>query len=252
MKRLIYQVYVGKEVPLYDKCTATVAEYCRRHSIDYKVQREPILRIRPNPETNGRSRNAVERLGYLPIFEKENALALLGEEYDQVAIVDSDIWIRDNAPNVFEHLPIDADFGGVVERHLPITRQYARKLDGYSQAQYGDPQFPFMNMGLMVMNASLRQYCPESPAEFLARPEFQKFVDGRGAYKWSTDQTLLNTWIRSCGANVFEMNWHWNALYGALEDGAIDKAHFVHFFLKDHLRSQDPEELLTIKGRPRV
>jgi len=252
MKRLIYQVCVGPPDPLYDKCTRTVAAYCKRLGIAYIKQTEPVLKIRPNPATSGRSQNAVERLGYLPIFEKENALAHLGE-FDQVAIIDSDIWIREEAPNIFEELEEGVDFMGVVERTAPITPQYDRKLKSYARGQYGRPDFPFMNMGLMLMNKSLRRFCPEPPREFLARPEFQAFVDGRGAYKWSTDQTLLNTWLTSDPDMVVKpLDWRWNALYGALVPGSIEQAHFVHFFLKNHLDSQDPDKLLQTQGRKRV
>jgi hypothetical protein len=75
----------------------------------------------------------------------------------------------------------------------------------------------------------------QSPAEFLARPEFKQFVDGVGQWKWSTDQTLLNWWLRGCGARVQPLNWRWNALYGALEPGSVEHAHFVHFFLRQWL-----------------
>jgi hypothetical protein len=250
--RLIYQVYVGDPVPLYDKCVATVERYCKRHGIKHVVQREPILKIRPNPETNGRSVNAVERLGYLPIFEKENALEFLGDQYDQVAIIDSDVWIQPKAPNIFDELDDETDFMGVVERSAPITAAYARKLLSYAHGQYSDPKFPFMNMGVMLMNKGLRAHCPESPREFLARPDFQPFVDGRGSYKWSTDQTLLNHWLSSCGARVKPLDWRWNTLYGAVIQGSLEQAHFIHFFLKDHLTSQDPSVLLKSAGRPRV
>lgn len=42
--------------------------------------------------------------GYLPIYEKENAFDYL-DDYDQIAIIDADIYIRPDAPNIFE------DFG---------------------------------------------------------------------------------------------------------------------------------------------
>ena len=33
MKRLIYQVYVGKRSKLYDHCVNSVAEYCKAHDL---------------------------------------------------------------------------------------------------------------------------------------------------------------------------------------------------------------------------
>ncbi|KKM95451.1 hypothetical protein LCGC14_1188230, partial [marine sediment metagenome] len=55
--------------------------YCEKYGIDHIVQTEPILKIRPI--NSHRSVPAVERYGYLPVFEKENAFALLGE-FDKV------------------------------------------------------------------------------------------------------------------------------------------------------------------------
>ena len=90
MKRLIYQVYVGKKSKLYDHCTASVKAYCKAHDIDYVLQDQPILMITPDPFQTNRSKEATARLGYLPIYEKENAFAYL-RTYDQVAIIDSDV-----------------------------------------------------------------------------------------------------------------------------------------------------------------
>ena len=71
MKRLIYQVKVGPNPPVYyDTCIRSAAEYCTKYGIDHVVQTEPILKIRP--VNSHRSEQAVERLGYLPIYEKEN------------------------------------------------------------------------------------------------------------------------------------------------------------------------------------
>lgn len=254
MKRAIYQVYVGAKSELYDQCVDSVEAYCAAHGIDHIVQTEPSLRIRPGP-SGGRSKEAVDRLGYLPIFEKENALALLGE-YDQVAVIDADVYIRLDAPNIFDELTDQDDFAGVVERDLPMTPEYAKKLRGYTRGQYGplkdvdwrwspDTGAEFINMGVMVMNKSLARFlCGDTPREFLERPEFQRFIDGVGQWKWSTDQTLLNWWLRSCGAGVKPLDWRWNALYSALRPGMVKDAYFVHFFLSKYLPTQDVGELL--------
>ena len=45
MKKLIYQVYVGKKSRLYNHCTRSVKEYANKIGADYICQSEPILRI---------------------------------------------------------------------------------------------------------------------------------------------------------------------------------------------------------------
>ena len=246
MKRLIYQVYVGKKSKLYDHCIASVAEYCKRHGITHIVQKTPILFIRPDPFLSNRSAECQSRPLPLPIFEKENAFTYL-KSFDQVAIIDSDIWIRPDAPNIFDDFGTEHDFGGVVERDMPITPQYAGKIQNYSRMQYSsirnvdwkwnDRGGEFMNMGVMLMNKSIEKYLNgETPKQFLSRPRFKPFIDGVGNWKWSTDQTLLNTWIREEKMKIKNMDWKWNGLFTA--NTKIQECHFVHFFLKDKLPEQ--------------
>lgn len=260
MKRLIYQVYIGRRSRLYDKCTESVQEYCKKYNIDYKQLKYPILRIKPDIFSMNRSVESYEKHGgFLPIFEKENAFGYF-DEYDQIAIIDSDIWFRLNSPNVFDHLDSSYDCGFVCEREMPITDQYKSKIINYTRMQYGmDPinklfdwnesGANFYNMGMMIMNKSFAKYLKgQSPKEFINRSEFKDFVDGKGAWKWSTDQTLLNVWVKKEKMKIKNLDWKWNALYSAVDMNKIKSAHFVHFFLKDHLpnRGESIEELLAL------
>jgi hypothetical protein len=259
MKRLIYQVYVGKRSKLYDHCTESVADYCKKYNIDHLIQRKPILRIKPDVFMTNRSKESYEKHGgFLPIYEKENAFSYF-KDYDQICIVDSDIWIRPGSPNIFEDVNPNSDFSGVIESSMPILTWYRKKITNYSRMQYGSLKidwqyddktgFPFMNMGLMMMNKSFAQYLNgQSPKQFIERPEFKQFVDGMGPWKWSTDQTLLNYWIRKEKMTVKNLDWKWNALYTAIDNTKIKEAYFVHFFLKDKLpnKGEDVEALMRM------
>ena len=243
MTRLIYQVAVGAPNPLYETCIASVADYCQRHSIEHMVQREPILKIRP--DNSHRSSQAVERLGYLPIFEKENAFDLF-DQYTDICIVDSDIYIAKHAPNIFDQLE-EFEFAGVAERDMPLTAQHQRKIQKYSEGQYGSLReqadfkwnslgAEFYNMGLMLCSNNLKKYLNGQTAhEFLTRQEFKRFVDGEGQWRWSTDQTLLNYWIKRYKIKTKNLDWRWNALYRGIEDQYLSQAYFIHFFLADHI-----------------
>jgi len=247
MKRLIYQVYLGKPSKLYDACVKSAAEYCKKYNIDHVVQKTPILRIAPDVFASNRSKEATAKYGgFLPIYEKENAFDQF-DKYDQIAIVDADIWIRPTAPNIFDDLDTSVDFAGVIEREMPIQSWYQQKIINYSHMQYSTLAkkanidknklgFEFYNMGLMVMNKSITQYLKGQTArEFITRAEFKDFVDGKGPWKWSTDQTLLNYWVRKEKMKQQHLDWKWNALYTAVKNPK--EAHFVHFFLKDKLPS---------------
>lgn len=252
MKRLIYQVNVAKSSNLYSHCIASVLTYCERHNIDHFVQTQPILRIRPDIFLSNRSRESYEKYGgFLPIYEKENAFREL-QKYDQVAVIDADIYIRPDAPNVFDEFKSEYAFGAVCEREMPITEQYTQKIMNYSRMQYEllhmkkqkidfKPNkfgYEFYNMGMMLMNSEV--FLPylngESPSEFIRRDEFARFVDGIGNWKWSTDQTLLNYFIKKYKIPTQHMHWKWNGLFTA--NTKINECHFVHFFLKDKLPEQ--------------
>ena len=251
MRRLIYQVYTGKRSALYDHCTASVKAYANRIGAEYIIQRVPILMIKPDPFTSNRSKESYEKYGgFLPIYEKENALGYL-TDYDQVAIIDADIWIRPECDeSIFEAVGTNVDFGGVIERDMPLTPQYDRKVANYSRMKYGmaginhlfDWKCPkgrgadFYNMGLMVLNKSVLKYLGGmTPLEFLTQPKFKPFIDGEGAWKWSTDQTLLNVWVKHEKMKVKNLSFKWNGLYTAIEASCMKEVNFVHFFLKDKL-----------------
>jgi len=257
MKRMIYQVAVGSKSKLYEHCIQSCADYCETHGIDHIVQRIPILKIKPDVFATNRSKESYEKHGgFLPIYEKENAFSYW-DQYDQIAIIDADIWVRPGSANIFDKIPDNASFAGVVEREMPITQKYAQKIANYSRMQYNnirnvdwkwnDRGAEFFNMGMMVMNSSLLQYLNgETPKQFLSRPRFKPFVDGAGNWKWSTDQTLLNTWIKEEKIPTKHLSYHWNGLYSALQPGRINECNFVHFFLKDKLpnRGEDVASLM--------
>ena len=246
MKRLIYQVYTGNKLNLYDHCTKSVMEYALHYDIDYVAQNKPIMRIKPDVFATNRSKESYEKYGgCLPIYEKENAFDYW-DKYDQIAIIDADIWIRTGAPNIFDQLDDTTEFAGVVERTAPILPWYQQKLANYTQMQYSsltDVDWKwnnfgghFYNMGLMLLDKNICKYLRgQTGKQFIERPEFKRFVDGLGAWKWSTDQTLLNYWVKKENMRIQPLSYKWNALYSAIIPEMMKDAHFIHFFLKDKL-----------------
>jgi hypothetical protein len=233
---LIYQVAVGEVPPFYHACIASVARYCQRYGFEHVVQTEPILRVRP--VRSARSENAL-RLGYLPIYEKENAFSYL-DRFERVAVLDADVFVRPDAPDLFAQLRPEDEFAAVLERDMPLTAAYRTKIVKHSEAQFRpltDVDWhwerdgaAFYNMGVMVFSAAAERYLDgQTPGEFVRRPEFERFVNGEGHWRWSTDQTLLNWWVKKSGMRVRNLDWRWNALYGAVVD--VRSAYFVHFFL---------------------
>lgn len=250
---------VGKQSKLYEHCIESASKYAESIGADHIVQRKPTLQIRPDifaTERKGKT-GGWEKLGYLPIFEKENAFDLF-DDYDQICILDSDIYIRPGSPNIFDDFDCKCAFGAVSEREMDIQPWYQNKIKNYSHMQYAQLHkrgldfkpnnlgYEFFNMGMILLNS--KQFKPylkgQDPHSFINRMEFKDFVDGVGAYKWSTDQTLLNYFLKKYKIPTRHMGGEWNGLYSAVDN--IKECHFVHFFLKDKLPNggENVEELM--------
>jgi hypothetical protein len=258
MKTLVYQVAVGKPSKLYKHCIESVKQYCEKHGFDHHVQTAPKMMIRPDPFTSNRSTESWQKHGgFLPIYEKENAFDMM-DGYDRLLIVDADIYIREDAPNILEDFDCNCAFGAVAEREMDITPAYVQKIRNYSAMQYNNLHsqktdfkpnqlgFEFFNMGMIVIN--VEKFKPflkgQTGKQFIQRSEFKEFVDGIGAWKWSTDQTLLNFFLKKYKVPTKHLSGKWNGLYSAVNN--IKECHFIHFFLKDLLpnKGEDVEQLM--------
>ncbi len=71
-----------------------------------------------------------------------------------------------------------------------------------------------------------------------------------GPWKWSTDQTLLNTWVKEEKMRTKNLDWKWNGLYNAVPNDKLHEAHFIHFFHKTVLpmEGENIEELAKLVG----
>ena len=104
-------------------------------------------------------------------------------------------------------------------------------------------------MGMMLMSKNIAKYLRgQTPREFLMRAKFKGFIDGLGAWKWSTDQTLLNTWVREEKMKQKHLHWKWNGLFNAIPHEKMQQAHFLHFFHKDLIpnEGEDIERLMEL------
>lgn len=261
MKKLIYQVYTGDRSKLYNHCTKSVRRYADRIGADYKVQRLPILNIKPDPFRTNRTGKAGgwAKHGYMPIFEKENVFNEF-DNYDMCCVIDSDVYVREDAPDIFDELNGEA-VGSVYECDLPIGKEYRDKIRGYSFNIVNglDVKWPktddrrgydFFNSGVMLYDSKKMKEVLNGmgPREFLEQPMLKDFIDGVGSLRWQSDQMTLNYWFLKKKVKVNRMDWKWNALFSAVNEDRIKDAYFVHFFLKDYLpeKGEDVEGLMKL------
>ena len=261
MKKLIFQVAVGQISKLYDFCVKSVEDYAKEVGADYILLREPKLKIKPNPATSNRSKASWQKYGgYLPIYEKENIFEHINN-YDQLCVIDADIWVRPGSPDIFTQVDQTHDLGAVFERELPLNKKYRRQTVDYSKKQltplkeYDWKWNPstggeYFNSGVIVYNsANMKKYLRnETPSEFMKRPEFQPFVDGVGAWKWQTYQIMLTYWAKKESMNVKHLDWKYNSLFKAVDPHITKQSHFIHFFMKDLLpkKGENIEELIKL------
>jgi hypothetical protein len=257
MKRLIYQVYVGNRTKLYDFCTSSVKKYAERIGADYICQTKPILRIIPDPFNTGRvdKCGGWKKHGYMPIFEKENVFNYF-KDYDQCCVIDADIYIHDSAPSIFEELK--GTVASVYEAELPLTEQYKQKIIGYSRMMMkplNDVQWEWTENGGMFFNSGVMLYDAKkmlevlkgrTPKQVLDLWYLKDLVDGKGPFKWQSDQITLNYFFKKNKVNVQKLDWKWNSLYTAIPKDREKETYFLHFFLKDHLpeKGENVEKLI--------
>ena len=158
IRRLIYQVSVGKPSKLYEHCIQSVAEYCKKYDIEHIVLTKPKLRIAPDIFTDYRSKESYEKYGgYLPIYEKENAFDLI-DKYDQIGIIDADIYIRPDSPNIFTEFGHDNVWGSVSEREMDINEALHKKdtkLFSYAVCFVYITEEVTLNLTIEVMSSSI-------------------------------------------------------------------------------------------------
>jgi hypothetical protein len=250
MKRAIYQVAVGPQSKLYKHCIDSVKRYCWHHGYEHIVLTTPKLMIKPDPFTGQRSTDSYMKYGgFLPIFEKENVFEHFGD-YDQIAVVDADIFIKPESPCVFKDVKKNVHFAAQFERELPVNERYRRQIRNYSNEQLNnsvckkydwDFTHPnggeFFNSGMIVYNCKkmLKSLGDTTPKQFMNRLDFKDFIDGIGPFRWQTDQIMLNYWMKKDNLKVQHVDWRFNALFSALEKGKISEAYFIHFFMRHKL-----------------
>ena len=249
MKCLVYQVSVGKPSSFYKYCNDTVRFYCKRYGIDYIIQERPILKVASKKSDVGLKKF---KLNYIPYYEKLNAFSYI-HHYDKVCIIDSDIAIKYNSPNIFDEIDNRHDIAGVLERDLPASSQYINLIKKYGHGQYikikdemgidfNDRGPAYYNSGVLLFNKNILKYLnDDTPKQLIERDEFKRFVDEEGEWVHAGDQTPLNYWFYTERMKIKSLDWKWNALYMALNDNQLKQGNFIHFLLSNGLERKDEE-----------
>lgn len=193
----------------------------------------------------------------MPIFEKENVFNYFGR-YDQCCVIDADIYVKPDSPDIFDELDSNYAVGSVYEADLPINDIYANKIRNYSNMlklfpldweYHNRTGYHFFNSGVMLYNSSnmIKALKGMDAKQFLEQSILADFINGKGPLKWQSDQITLNYWFKRNNVEVKKLDWKWNALYSAVTDDKIKDCYFAHFFLRDHLpnKGENVEEIIS-------
>ena len=87
-------------------------------------------------ERTGRSKEAVERLGYMPTSLRKRKCLEYFDRYDQIAIVDSDIHIKSHVPTFSRFTHQSMILVALLKENYPIKSKYKNKITKYSRSAF--------------------------------------------------------------------------------------------------------------------
>jgi hypothetical protein len=264
MKNLIYQVVVGGENKLYEYFVQKVNVYCKKHGIDHYVQRTPLLNLQMNKNesylwTNKQNSLNTSRiksflnLGYLAIFEKLNGL-INYDNYDNVCILDADIYVKETSPNIFEEFDnnkFDCAFVYTLEQPWinknnikNVARSFYR--DYYTVNKelktnipiikiFDSPCFDIFNNSFMLFSSNFlrKQFENISIIDFLEKNQYKYFVGDLSkpvTQAGVSSDIFCNFWIMNNNFSIQRLHWKWDLEFNFdLEKQTLDEANFIHF-----------------------
>lgn len=149
----------------------------------------------------------------------------VADKYDRVVVLDGDMLVRDDCPNVFQIVP--EDHFGVVSRiqpDCPMPKEPDKEMGWYAE-QLGmerPPREGHLNGGFVV-------YTPRSP---VLRPVLEAWRKAGEKTDWKvhggTDQTALSVLLHNMKPPVIWMPWQFNAIRGASRPRKMS-AYIYHF-----------------------
>lgn len=189
----------------FDIVRPSFENYCKKHNLDLIINREE--RVKHNVKMRIRG-----------MFERFQIYNLL-DRYDRVCYVDSDIYIKNNSPNIFDVVP---------EKKLGI---YCESVDVNRGAFIGHMKNHFKlnddiklyyNSGVMVTSRIHKSmFSVEQLNKFFNKP-------GIVAGGWP-DQDYINYYILRKGVSVYDIGYKFNYLYNNLKESKLSESYFIHF-----------------------
>jgi lipopolysaccharide biosynthesis glycosyltransferase len=184
---------------------ASFENYCSKYNIDLIIN------------TSEKVKHGV-RMHVKGMFERFQIYDLL-DVYDRVCYIDSDIYIKNNSPNIFDEVPVNKL--GIYCESKDLNRDDFIKHMKYNFKLNDDIRL-YYNSGVMVAS---QMHKSMFNVTFL-----KKFFNRGGIITggWP-DQDYINYHIYHREVRVYDIGYKYNYLHSELKDSRLQSAYFVHF-----------------------
>ena len=205
LKTAIFTVNIGDDLD-YLPAMLSVQFYARKYDISYFVSEKPAIRF------------------LYPPFEKHQCFRLFNMGYDRILILDRDILITPNAPNIFECYPdmdtlyaFDENFPDEMMNRDPIVNGIKAGID-WPKNERG--VYKYFNSGVVIISKNFKDFT-KGIMELPETPQMRKFAE----------QTSMNYMVFKKGIKFESLSCHWNRMDFGVPDVQNKRydAYFIHY-----------------------
>ncbi len=204
-KTAIFTVNIGDDLD-YLPAMLSAQFYARKYNASYFVCEQPAIRF------------------LYPPFEKHQCFRLFNIGYDRILLLDRDILITPNAPNIFECYPdmdtlyaFDENFPDEMMNRDPIVNGIKEGID-WPKNERG--MYKYFNSGVVIISKNFKDFT-KGIKDLPETPQMRKFPE----------QTSMNYMVFTKGIKFESMSCHWNRMDRGVPDVQNKRydAYFIHY-----------------------
>lgn len=205
IKTAIFTVNIGDDSD-YFPAMLSAQFYAKKYNISYFACEEPVIRF------------------LYPPFEKHQGFRLFNMGYDRILLLDRDILITPNAPNIFECYPdmdtlyaLDENFSNEMMNRDPIVNGIMEEID-WPKNERGT--YKYFNSGVVIISKNFKDFI-KGARDLPETPQMRKFPE----------QTSMNYMVFKKGIKFESLSCHWNRMDFGNPDPQNKRydAYFIHY-----------------------
>jgi hypothetical protein len=205
IKTAIFTVNIGDDSD-YFPAMLSAQFYAKKYNISYFACEEPTIRF------------------LYPPFEKHQGFRLFNMGYDRILLLDRDILITPNAPNIFECCP-DMDTLYAFDENFPNEMMNRDHIvngikEGIDWPKNERGMYKYFNSGVVIISKNYKDFI-KGARDLPETPQMRKFPE----------QTSMNYMAFKKGIKFANLSWHWNKMDFGEPDPQNKRyeAYFIHY-----------------------